>query len=198
MLARFAWCPDAPTSSRLSPVCSPFSRPCAALFHARVQPFFTPFQWTVGPSHRLATARARVVLPRKCWLTARSRGEKQMAKIVRFHHVGGPEVLHIEEVPARPPAQGEVRVQVQAMGLNRADSMFMHGVYLEPPHLPATLGYEAAGIVTAIGAQVDPSWLNKRVSTIPAFSPNQYGVLGTEVIVPVHAVAEYPAHLTPI
>ena len=121
-----------------------------------------------------------------------------MAKIVRFHHVGGPEVLHIEEVPARPPAQGEVRVRVQAMGLNRADSMFMHGVYLEPPHLPATLGYEAAGIVTAIGAQVDPSWLNKRVSTIPAFSPNQYGVLGTEVIVPVHAVAEYPAHLTPI
>ena len=31
----------------------------AALFHARVQPFFTPFQWTVGPYHRLATARAR-------------------------------------------------------------------------------------------------------------------------------------------
>src|SRR5215510_15110174 len=88
---------------------------CAALFHARVQPFFTPFAWTVGPSHRLATARARVVLPRECWLTARSRGEKQMAKIVRFHHVGGPEVLHIEEVPARPPAQGEVRLRVQAM-----------------------------------------------------------------------------------
>jgi NADPH:quinone reductase-like Zn-dependent oxidoreductase len=121
-----------------------------------------------------------------------------MAKIVRFHKLGGPEVLHIEEVPARPPAQGEVRLRVQAMGLNRADSMFMHGYYLEPPHLPATLGYEAAGIVTAIGAQVDPSWLNKRVSTMPAFSPNQYGVLGTEVIVPVHAVAEYPSHLTPI
>gem|GEM_PF-5734935 len=32
---------------------------CAALFHASVQPFFTPFQWTVGPYHRLATARAR-------------------------------------------------------------------------------------------------------------------------------------------
>jgi NADPH:quinone reductase-like Zn-dependent oxidoreductase len=38
-----------------------------------------------------------------------------MAKIVRFHHVGGPEVLHIEEAPARPPAQGEVRLRVQAM-----------------------------------------------------------------------------------
>jgi len=121
-----------------------------------------------------------------------------MAKIVRFHHVGGPEVLKIEDVPSRQPSKGEVSLSVQAIGLNRADSMFMHGYYLEPPQLPATLGYEASGIVTAIGAQVDPSWLNKSVSTIPAFSPNQYGVLGTEVIVPVHALAEYPPHLTPI
>src|SRR5262245_18606347 len=76
--------------------------------------------------------------------------------------------------------------------------MFMHVYYLEPARLPATLGYEASGIVTAIGANVDPSWLNKSVSTMPAFSMNQYGVLGTEVIVPVHALAEYPAHLPPI
>src|SRR5499433_4361097 len=121
-----------------------------------------------------------------------------MAKIVRFHKLGGPEVLKIEDVPSREPSKGEVILSVQAVGLNRAESMFMHGYYLEPTQLPAMLGYEASGIVTAIGANVDSSWLNKRVSTIPAFSPNQYGVLGTEVIVPVHAVAEYPAHLTPI
>src|SRR5215468_7106300 len=121
-----------------------------------------------------------------------------MAKIVRFHKLGGPEVLKIEDVPSRQPSEGEVRLSVQAIGLNRAESMFMHGYYLEPAQLPATLGYEASGIVTAIGANVDPSWLNKRVSTMPAFSMNQYGVLGTEVIVPVHALAEYPSHLTPI
>jgi NADPH:quinone reductase-like Zn-dependent oxidoreductase len=121
-----------------------------------------------------------------------------MAKIVRFSQVGGPEVLNIEDVPSRQPSKDEVSLRVQAIGLNRADSMFMHGYYLEPTHLPATLGYEASGIVTAIGAQVDPRWLHKRVSTMPAFSLNQYGVLGTEVIVPVQAVAEYPAHLTPI
>jgi NADPH:quinone reductase-like Zn-dependent oxidoreductase len=120
-----------------------------------------------------------------------------MAKIVRFHKLGGPDVLQIEEVPSRQPSQGEVTLRVQAIGLNRAESMFMHGYYLEPTQLPATLGYEASGIVTAIGANVDPRWLNKRVSTMPAFSLNQYGVLGTEVIVPVHAVAEYPSHLTP-
>jgi NADPH:quinone reductase-like Zn-dependent oxidoreductase len=131
--------------------------------------------------------------------SARIRGdENQMAKIVRFYKVGGPEVLKIEDVPSRQPSKGEVSLSVQAIGLNRAESMFMHGYYLEPPQLPATLGYEASGIVTAIGANVDPSWLNKSVSTMPAFSMNQYGVLGTEVIVPAHALAEYPSNLTPV
>jgi NADPH:quinone reductase-like Zn-dependent oxidoreductase len=76
--------------------------------------------------------------------------------------------------------------------------MFMHGYYLELPEFPATLGYEASGIVTAIGANVEPSWLNKSVSTVPTFSMNQYGVLGNEVIVPAHALAEYPSNLTPV
>src|SRR5499433_3678923 len=105
--------------------------------------------------------------------------ENQMAKIVRFHKLGGPGVLKIEDVPSREPAKGEVSLSVQAIGLNRAESMFMHGHYLELPKFPATLGYEASGIVTTIGANVDASWLNKRVSTIPAFSMNQYGVPAT-------------------
>jgi NADPH:quinone reductase-like Zn-dependent oxidoreductase len=124
--------------------------------------------------------------------------QNHMTKIVRFHKIGGPEVLKIEDVPSRQASKGEVCLSVQAIGLNRAESMFMHGYYLEPPQLPATLGYEASGIVTAIGANVDPSWLNKNVSTIPAFSMNQYGVLGNEVIVPAHALAEYPSNLTPV
>jgi NADPH:quinone reductase-like Zn-dependent oxidoreductase len=119
-----------------------------------------------------------------------------MARIVRFHRLGGPEVLQIEEVPSKEPKKGEVRMRVQAMGLNRAESMFMHGQYLEPPHLPATLGYEAAGVVTATGPEVDRNWVNKKVSTIPAFSMNEYGMLGDEVIVPVYALAEYPPQLT--
>ncbi|SRR6266404_1197706 len=120
-----------------------------------------------------------------------------MARIVRFHQLGGPEVLKIEEMDLRQPEKGEVRLQVQAIGLNRAESMFMHGSYLEDPKLPATLGYEAAGIVTAVGPGVDPGWLNKKVSTIPAFSMNKYGMVGDEVIAPVYSLAEYPAELTP-
>jgi NADPH:quinone reductase-like Zn-dependent oxidoreductase len=120
-----------------------------------------------------------------------------MAKIVRFHRIGGPEVLKIEEVPSREPGKGEAKLRVQAIGLNRAESMFMHGYYLEPTQLPASLGYEAAGVVAGVGPGVDRGWLNKSVSTIPSFSLNQYGVVGNEVIVPVHALAEYPVHLDP-
>jgi NADPH:quinone reductase-like Zn-dependent oxidoreductase len=119
-----------------------------------------------------------------------------MAKIVRFHQIGGPEVLRIEEGPSREPGKGEAKLRVQAIGLNRAESMFMHGYYLEPTQLPASLGYEAAGVVVGVGAGVDRGWLNKRVSTIPSFSLNQYGVIGNEVIVPVQALAEYPEHLS--
>ena len=93
-----------------------------------------------------------------------------MAKIVRFHQIGGPEVLKIEEVPSREPGKGEAKLRVQAIGLNRSESMFMHGYYLEPTQLPATIGYEAAGLSIGVGPDVDPGRLNKSVSTIPSFS----------------------------
>jgi NADPH:quinone reductase-like Zn-dependent oxidoreductase len=121
-----------------------------------------------------------------------------MPKIVRFHELGGPEVLKIEDLPSREPGAGEVRLRVQAIGLNRAESMFFHGRYLEAPQLPARLGYEAAGVVEAVGPGVDKSWLGKQVSTIPAFSMNAYGVFGEEAIIPVAALGEYPTKLSAI
>jgi NADPH:quinone reductase-like Zn-dependent oxidoreductase len=120
-----------------------------------------------------------------------------MPKIVRFHETGGPDVLKFEDLPSKEPGKGEVRIKVQAIGLNRAESMFFHGRYLEEPQLPARIGYEAAGVVEATGPGVDKSWLGKQVSTIPAFSMNAYGVLGEEAIAPVFALGEYPAKLTP-
>jgi NADPH:quinone reductase-like Zn-dependent oxidoreductase len=119
-----------------------------------------------------------------------------MPKIVRFHELGGPEVLKTEDVPSRQPGKDEVRLKVQAIGLNRAESMFFHGRYVEAPQLPARLGYEAAGVVEAVGAGVDKRWLGKQVATIPAFSMNAYGVLGEEAISPVAALGEYPAGLS--
>jgi hypothetical protein len=50
--------------------------------------------------------------------------ERAMAKVVRFHKVGGPEVLQLDEVEVAPPKQGEIQIRVNALGLNRAESMF--------------------------------------------------------------------------
>ena len=121
----------------------------------------------------------------------------ETAKIVRFHALGGPEVLKIEDLPMPQPGKGEVRLTVQAIGLNRAEVMFRRGEYLEAAVLPSKIGYEVSGVVAAIGPDVDKSWLGKKVSTLPAFLMTQYGVYGEVAIVPVGALAEYPQRLTP-
>lgn len=121
-----------------------------------------------------------------------------MPKIVRFHELGGPEKLQIEDAPSQQPRAGEVRLHVEAVGLNRAEILFTRGMYLDNPKLPTRIGYEAAGIVEAVGPDVDPSWKGKRVATIPGFSMNQYGVLGEEAIVPVRVLGEYPDKLSSI
>ena len=120
----------------------------------------------------------------------------ETVKIVRFHAVGGPEVLQLDTLPLPEPGRGEVRLRVKAIGLNRAESMFRQGRYLASPELPSKLGYEASGIVEAVGAEVDPSWLGKTASTVPAFPANVYGVYGEVAIVPAHALASYPANLS--
>ena len=56
-----------------------------------------------------------------------------MARVVRFHKTGGPEVLKIEQLDVPPPGKGEVQISVKALGLNRADSMFRRGEYIEQP-----------------------------------------------------------------
>lgn len=86
---------------------------------------------------------------------------------------------------------------MQAIGLNRAESMFYHGQYLYQPKFPAGLGYEAAGTVDAVGPDLDKSWIGKQVSTVPAFSLNEYSVVGETAVAPIEAVAEYPANLSP-
>lgn len=119
-----------------------------------------------------------------------------MPKVVRFHEIGGPEKLRIEDTPSQQPGPGEVKLRVEAVGLNRGEIMFMGGFYLEEPKPPARVGYEAAGTVEAVGADVDPSWKGKKVATIPGFSMNRYGVLGEEAIVPARVLGEYPDKLS--
>ncbi|HTR39343.1 MAG TPA: zinc-dependent alcohol dehydrogenase family protein [Bryobacteraceae bacterium] len=120
-----------------------------------------------------------------------------MPKVIRFHKIGGPENLKLEEVAVRNPAEGEVKLRVEAVGLNRAEDLFMRGLYRETPELPSQIGYEAAGVVEAVGPGVDSSWVGKRIATVPGFSMSKNGVLGEEAIVPASALGEYPSKLSP-
>jgi len=121
-----------------------------------------------------------------------------MPKIIRFHQIGGPENLKLEDAPSAQPGKGEVKLRVHAAGLNRAESMYYRGMYMEQPQLPSRVGYEVAGVVEAVGEGVDKNWVGKKVATIPGFSQNRYGTLGEEAIVPVTALGEYPAKLSAV
>lgn len=105
-------------------------------------------------------------------------------------------MLQIDEMPLPDPGAGEVRLRVSAIGLNRAEVMFRLGRYLATPVLPSKLGYEASGVVEAVGSGVDAAWMGRTVSTVPAFDVTVYGVYGEVAIVPVSAVAAFPAILS--
>jgi NADPH:quinone reductase len=121
-----------------------------------------------------------------------------MPRIVRIHQTGEADVLKIEELPLSQPGKGEVRLKVEAIGLNRAEVMYRQGQYLESPKLPSRLGYEAAGVVDAVGPGTSGIQVGDRVSTIPAFSMGKYGVYGESAIVPAFAVARYPDKLSAV
>jgi len=100
-------------------------------------------------------------------------------RVVRLHSFGGPENLRIEDVPSQQPGPNEVRLRVEAAGVNRDQLTFMKGEHFRghgfvPPKLPSRLGYEAVGVVDAVGEGVDRSWIGKRVATVPGFDQNRY------------------------
>jgi NADPH:quinone reductase len=75
-----------------------------------------------------------------------------MAKAVRYHKQGGPEVLQVDEVPVGEPGAGQVRIRHTAIGVNFVDTYQRSGLY--PMQVPAVAGNEAVGVVEAVGADV--------------------------------------------
>jgi len=75
-----------------------------------------------------------------------------MARVVRFHRTGGPEVLNVESVDVGAPGPGEARIRQHACGVNFIDVYQRTGLY--PVPLPAVAGNEGAGIVEAVGPGV--------------------------------------------
>jgi NADPH:quinone reductase len=83
-------------------------------------------------------------------------------KAIRVHTPGGPEVLKLDEVPSPTPKAGEAVVKVDAAGLNYIDVYFRTGMY--KAELPLTIGMEAGGTVTAVGANVSEVKVGDKVA----------------------------------
>ncbi|WP_223649656.1 zinc-dependent alcohol dehydrogenase family protein [Hymenobacter psoromatis] len=115
---------------------------------------------------------------------------------VRFHEVGGPEVLRVETVEIPAPAPHEVRLHVKAVGINRMDTVIRMGHFPIPPVFPAHLGFEAAGLIESVGSDVTNFKVGDKVNVFPAFMPNDYGTYGDLVVLPAYALQPFPALLS--
>jgi NADPH:quinone reductase-like Zn-dependent oxidoreductase len=118
-------------------------------------------------------------------------------RVARFHRTGGPDVLSIDEVPLPQPTGNEVRIRVQALALNRADTLWRAGTYIEEPILPSRIGYDIAGVVEATGPEVQKLRIGDRVSSFPAASVQRYGNHGETALYPEYGLLKYPERLAP-
>ena len=115
-----------------------------------------------------------------------------MAHAIRFHQVGGPEVLQLEEVAVGKPGPGQARLRHVAVGLNFADTYFRSGLY--PVPLPNGMGVEASGVVEAVGEGVTNVVPGDRV-TYTGFL-NTLGAYSTERIIPAAPLIKLPAEIS--
>jgi NADPH2:quinone reductase len=97
-----------------------------------------------------------------------------MPRAIRIHEAGGPEVMRLEEIEVPPPGDTEVQVEHTAIGLNFIDVYDRSGLY--PQAMPAGLGREGAGIVTALGRKVRGFRVGDRVAYVDS-APGSYAEL---------------------
>jgi NADPH:quinone reductase-like Zn-dependent oxidoreductase len=100
---------------------------------------------------------------------------------------GPPEVLDIRETGDPLPGEGELRIRVEAAGVNFADIMGRLGLYPDLPRLPVVPGYEVAGRVDAVGNEVEVDWIGRDV-----FAITRFGGYSDTVCVPERQVFARP------
>ena len=118
-----------------------------------------------------------------------------MTRSVRIHEFGGPEVLRIEDVTIAHPAAGEVRLRIHAIGLNRTELTLRAGRSPVKPALPSGIGFEAAGVIDALGPDVTGFAIGERVALVPAYGAAQYPLYGEMSIAPARSLVRIPDNL---
>lgn len=103
---------------------------------------------------------------------------------------GGSSELEIRDVPTCEPRPGQVKLRVDAAGVNFADIMMRRGLYPDAPSLPAVPGYEVAGEVIAVGEGVAPAWMGR-----PVVAMCNFGGYSEEICLPSELVWERPAEI---
>ncbi|MEM7676281.1 MAG: zinc-binding dehydrogenase [Myxococcota bacterium] len=103
---------------------------------------------------------------------------------------GGPEVLEVRTAPVPTPEAGEVRIRVEAAGVNFADLMARMGVYRDAPPPPMVVGYEVAGTIEAVGADVPADRVGQ-----PVVALCQFGGYASHLVVGAHQAIARPADL---
>jgi len=106
-------------------------------------------------------------------------------KAIRVNKFGDPEVLSYEDIPLPGPKENEVRVKIEAAGVNYIDIYHRTGLY--PNDIPFTPGMEAAGVVDAVGKNVSEIKKGDRV----AYAMNM-GSYAEYAIVPAWMLAQIP------
>ena len=111
-------------------------------------------------------------------------------RAVRYHETGGPDVLTTEDAERPEPTAGEVLVEVRAAGINHADTLFRSGAF-EPPMLPMIPGSDFAGIVEAVGDDVEDYAVDDRVFGA-GLGSQRPGTYAEYTAVPVGQIAPLP------
>lgn len=105
-------------------------------------------------------------------------------KAARIHAPGGPDAIQLEDLPEPAPAAGQAQVRIEAIGVNFIDTYHRSGLYKLA--LPATLGVEAAGTVTAVGPGVGEVRVGERVAWAgPAGAYAEMAVVPAPRLVPL-------------
>ena len=112
-------------------------------------------------------------------------------RALRCHAFDQPETLSLDTVPDPVPAAGEIVVQVSAAGVNFPDALMVMGQYQVRPPLPFTPGGEAAGVITAVAADVVHLQVGQRVVVF-----TRTGAFAERVCAPASAATILPEAVT--